>query len=103
MLDWDMDVAKSAADNQLEISLHSRYVDDTSDAAKALDPELRWEEGRLVMKLELVEQDQNIPGDERTLREFVKLGSSVNPVIQLTGDCPSNQASGKMPALDILL
>ena len=50
-----------------------------------------------------MEEDQNIPGDQRTVREFVKLGSSVNPDIQLTGDCPSNYTSGKMPALDTLL
>ena len=79
MLDWDMEVAKLTAENQLKIFLHSRYMDDTADAAKALEPGLRWEEGSLVMKPELVEEDLNTPGDLRTVREFVKLGSSVNP------------------------
>ena len=103
MLDGDMEVTKLADDNQLEISLHSRYVDDTADAGKALAPGLRWEEGRMVMKPELVEEDMDTPGDLRTMREFVKLGSSINPDVQLTGDCPSNHPSGKMPALDTQL
>ena len=103
MLDWDMEVTKLAEDNQLEIYLHSRYVDDTADAGKALAPGLRWEEGRMAMKPELVEEDRDTPGDLRTMREFVKLGSSINPDVQLTGDCPSNHSSGKMPALDTQL
>ena len=35
--------------------------------------------------------------------EFVKMGSSINPDIQLTGDCPSLNATKMMPALDIQL
>ena len=54
----------------------------------------------MVMKPDLVEEDMDTPGDLRTMREFVKLGSSINPDVQLTGDCPSNHPSGKMPALD---
>ena len=103
MLDWDMEVVKLAAVNQLKLYLHSRYVDDTADAGKALAPGLRWEEGKMIMKPELVEEDLSLPGDLRTMREFVKMGSSINPDVQLTGDCPSNHVTGKMPALDTQL
>ena len=60
----------------------------------------RWEEGKMMHRPELVEEDRGTPSDLRKMREFVKLGSSVNPDVQLTGDCPSNHLSGKMPALD---
>ena len=53
--------------------MHSRYADDTADAGKALAPGLRWEEGRMAMKPELVEEDRDIPGDLRAMGEFVKL------------------------------
>ena len=100
MLDWDIEVMVLARDNQLEIYLHSRYVDDTADAGQALAPGLRWEDGKMVHRPELVEDYRGTPSDLRTMREFVKLGSSVNPDVQLSGDCPSNHLSGKMPALD---
>ena len=100
MLDWDIEVTQLARDNQFEIYLHSRYVDDTADAGQALAPGLRWENDNMVFKPELVEEDMKTPPDLRTMREFVKLGSSVNPDVQLTGDCPSNYQTGKMPALD---
>ena len=41
MLDWEMEVTKLAEDNQLEMFLHSRYVDDTADSGMALAPGLR--------------------------------------------------------------
>ena len=37
------------------------------------------------------------------MQEFVKLGSSINPDIKLTGDCTSHKSTGMMPALDIQL
>ena len=77
-------------------------------AGQALVPGTRWVEGpwarglgRLVVLEELVEGDLTIPADIRTMREFVKMGSSINPDIKLTGDCPSLNISGMMPALDI--
>jgi hypothetical protein len=57
----------------------------------------------MVLCPELVEEDSAVPADVRTMREFVKMGSSVNPDIELTGDAPSLHASGKMPALDTQL
>ena len=38
--------------------------------------------------------------DIRTMREVVKMGSSLDATIQLTGDCPSANANGKMPLLN---
>ena len=57
----------------------------------------------MVMEPELVEEDMSTLGHLRTMWEFVKLGSSINPDVQLTGDCPSNHSSGKIPALDTQL
>ena len=52
------------------------------------------------VEAELIEED---PADLKTMQEFVKLGSLINPDVQLTGDCPSNYPSGKMPALNTQL
>ena len=79
-------------------------------AGQALVPGTRWVEGpwarglgRLVVLEDLVQGDLTIPADIRTMQEFVKMGSSINPDIKLTGDCPSHNSTGMMPALDIQL
>ena len=51
-------------------------------------------------KNQLVEEDEEVPADLRTMREMVKLGSSIDQMIQLTGDCPSKNENGKMPLLN---
>ena len=68
-----------------------------------LTPGLRWskEEGSMVMHHNVVEEDRNSPPDVRTAREVAKMGNSINPMIQLTADCPSSNPSGMMPLLDI--
>ena len=55
----------------------------------------------MVMHHNLVEEDRNSPPDVRTAREVAKMGNSINPMIQLTADCPSSNPSGMMPLLDI--
>ena len=95
MVDWHMELSKLAPDNQVEIYMYSRFVDDTADARKALTPGLRWEEGSMVMEPEVVEEDQIIPGYLRITREFFLTWGA--PLI------PSNHASGKVPALDTQL
>ena len=48
----------------------------------------------------LEEEDKEVEADKRTMMEVVRMGNSLNPMIQLTGDCPSANANGKMPLLD---
>ena len=52
---------------------------------------------------ELILEDMNIPPDIRTMKEFIKMGSTINPDIKLTGDCPSLNPTRMMPALDVQL
>ena len=49
----------------------------------------------------LVEEDTCLPADKRSLEEILKMGNSINPMIQLTGDCPSNNQNNKMLVLDL--
>ena len=57
-------------------------------------------EGKISFFPALVEEDQTKPADQRTMRKVVRLGSSINKMIQLTGDCPSLHGTGMMPLLD---
>ena len=103
MLDWDGQLLTLIRNNQLTSYLHYRYVDDGLEGMKALKPGVRWseEEGRIILHPHLVEEDLATSPDLRTMREVVKMGNTIDPMVQLTGDCPSNNNSGKMPVLDL--
>ena len=102
MLDWDQKFLQLVEDNKMTAYMYNRYVDDTANGMKALAPGMRWgeDEQAMVFLPHLVDEDMEKAADERTMREVVRMGSSIDPSIQLTGDCPSINESGKMPALD---
>ena len=54
----------------------------------------------MVLLPHLVEEDMEVEPDLRTMREVVKMASSINKMIQMTGDCPSNNDDGRMPLLN---
>ena len=95
---------------KFDISLHltfhlysyTRFVDDTANGMAALPPGTRWgeEEGYMVFLPHLEEEDKEVQADMRTMREVVRMGNSLSEMIQLTGDCPSANESGKMPLLN---
>ena len=102
LLDWDQLFLQLARENAIKIDMYGRYVDDTGQGMKAIQPGRRWseQEQRMMFYPHLVEEDLAIPVDQRTMREVVKMGSSIDPMIRLTGDCPSLHSSGMMPLLD---
>ena len=102
MLDWDSKFLQLVEDNKMTAYMYNRYVDDTTNGMKALAPGMRWgeDEKAMVFLPHLVDEDMERAADERTMREVVRMGSSIDPSIQLTGDCPSINESRKMPALN---
>ena len=102
MLEWDKRFLDLARNNQLTIYMYKRYVDDSAEGMEALKPGLRWneEEGRMMMHPHLVEEDQAQEQDSRSMKEVVKMGNSIFDMVQLTGDCPSDNLNGKMPLLN---
>ena len=63
----------------------------------------RWSDEKegLTIHPHLVEEDKRTPPDQRTMLEVgVKMGNSLSNMIQLTGDWPSEQQSGRMPLLN---
>ena len=103
MLDWDSKFLQLVEDNKMTAYMYNRYVDDTTNGMKALAPGMRWgeDEKAMVFLPHLVDEDMEKAADERTMREVVRMGSSIDPSIsiQLT-DCSSINENGKMPALE---
>ena len=53
------------------------YVDDTFDALVSLDPDVRFEDGKLLFREDLVEEYKNIPGDKRTMNVLKEIADQV--------------------------
>ena len=102
MLEWDRRFLDLASNNQLAVYMYKRYVDDSAEGMEALKPGLRWneEERHMMMHPHLIVEDQALEEDSRSMREMVKMGNSIFDMVQLTGDCPSDNLNGKMPLLN---
>ena len=98
MLDGDHQFLELAKCNGVKMIMYTRYVDDGNQGLAALPPGTRWseEEMRMLVIEDLIELDKVQPPDQRSLREII-----INPMIQLTGDTPSDNLSKKMPVLDL--
>ena len=59
------------------------------------------EDGKIRVIENEIENDRDIPGDERTSKLFGELGNSISSFIKLTTDYPSKHENGFMPLLDI--
>ena len=62
---------------KIELALYKRYVDDTLSALASLDPGVRWEGGKMVVKLDKIEEDKNVKADQRTFEELAKIAGTV--------------------------
>ena len=74
---------------KIENELQECYVDDTTDALAAIDAGVRFENDKLVKKEELVEEDMNIPKDERMMRILAEVANTIYKCVQFTVDFPS--------------
>merc|ERR1712110_148258 len=66
----------------LETELLKCYVDDTTDACVAIDPGVRFEDGELVKKEELIEADMHVAEDERTMNVLSEVANSIFSCVQ---------------------
>ena len=84
---------------KLELDLYKMYVDDVTTALASLNPSMRFEENKMILRQDLVEEDKMIKSDKRTMEEY----GSVYECLNFTSDCPSSQGEGKVPVLDLKL
>ena len=77
------------------------YVDDGNLGSEALPPGSRLVDGVVEVVEEFIEEDENVPDDQRTAEIILQIANSVTDSIQLTIDFPSNNSSKWMPLLDL--
>ena len=83
MIWWDRKLKSMLRQNNIEVQLYSRYVDDIDIVAKEI---------------------QNKPDeskDKATMTKIQEIANSIHESIKVTIDYPSNHANGRMPVLDL--
>jgi hypothetical protein len=85
MVWWDREFIKRVQEEQMDMKLYTRYVDDDPIVCKTV-PETDENSGQMP--------------DERTMKQLQRIGNGIHSSIQLTVDYPSNNKSGRVPILD---
>ena len=105
MLIWDQKflLALEKSTRKLEWDLHMmrRYVDDSNSVTDIMPPGARFNNGKVVIKNEFVEDDKKIAPDKRTAMVIQEVANSLFPFIQMEIDCPSMNETKKVPILDL--
>ena len=73
------------------------------EALTAIQPGVRFKDGKLVKDDSKIEEDEAIPDDERTFNLLMNIGNSIFECVQFTVDVPSKNANGRLAVLDLEL
>ena len=101
MVWWDRQFTIKLELIEIRLKLHERYVDDSNLVAKQTEKGARYNENRIVITEETINQDEGIPDDERTMKFLQSVANSIHPSTQMTIDYPSRYVEGKVPMLDV--
>ena len=81
MLLWDRELLRkldrAAASTSWDLCAYLRYMDDGNCAAEEAPPGMRYVRNKFVIKPELVEEDRNVPGDQRTADLVAQVANSI--------------------------
>ena len=103
MVPWDRQFVEKLARLEIRRKLYTRYIDDQNIVVEELEPGSRYnrEEEKIEIIEELIERDMEEPGDKRTFEIVRQVGDSLEEMIKLTADYPSNHVTGRVPILDM--
>ena len=103
MVPWDRRFVEKLEKLSVNQKLYCRYVDDQNIVVEVLSPGSRYnrEEDKIEIMEEMVENDREVPGDKRTFEVVREVGDSLEEMIRLTADVPSNYPGGRVPILDM--
>ena len=101
MIWWYEQLTSKFEDLKIVAHLLKIYVDDVNGLYDPIEAGLDFEEGKLTYSDDKAEEDEEVPADIRTMRIIRKVANSIDPMIQMTIDAPSNHADLKLPMLDL--
>ena len=105
MLLWDRELMrkllKAANNTPWDLYMYMRYIDDGNYVAEEAPMGMRYVRGKFIIKPELVEEDREIPGDQRTAELVAKVANSIYTFVKVEPDFPSKHPDNLMPILDL--
>ena len=78
-----------------------RFVDDITILPTVIPSGMRLVDNKLEFSPDLVDTDNNVNGDERTMIIIQEIANSITDDIQVTFDVPSNHSDNRIPILDL--
>ena len=101
MVWWDKQLRRRLQAVDFHLKMHERYVDDSNVVARAMEIGARYDGERITVTAASIQEDQNIPADERTMKLLQSIAAHIHPSIRLTIDFPSKHLDKKVPMLDV--
>ena len=103
MGEWDAQLMKILADNNIETEVFARYVDDIRIILKGLDMGWRWGGAKLEFRNNWLEEDrmEGLSKTERTSRVLRDIMNSIYDNIQFEMETPEDYDENKLPTLDL--
>ena len=96
---------KNLLDKLIELGISNdilpRFVDDITMLPTVTPPGVRYINGKLEHNEDLVETDNKIEGDRRTMELVQNIANNISDEINVTFDVPSNYKDNKIPILDL--
>ena len=92
---------RAANNTPWDLYTYMRYIDDGNYVAEEAPLGMRYVRGKFVVKPELVEEDREIPGDQRTAELVAKVANSIYTFVKVEADYQSKHPDKLMPILDL--
>ena len=103
MISWDKKYLKMVRNAGIMMRLYMRYIDDSNQVAETPPAGSRYDKvtGKIVHDEDELQGRLDEKDDARTARILREIANCVMEGIEMEGDYPSNNQSGKLPILDM--
>ena len=83
--------------------MNGLYVDDFTGVHKDIPKGIRYDKDRniLVTSTQFMDEDTNIPDDQRTFKLLSNIANSIDRDLQFTFDVPSLNPNNRVPIMDL--
>ena len=100
MIWWSRKFKNKLKDLKIENDLLKIYIDDINGVYETIKTGAKFINGNIEYDDD-DENDDDLPDDMRTMRMIGEIANSIEPMITVTTDVPSNHNDGKLPMLDV--
>ena len=96
---------KLLRENNVNLLLYMRYVDDSRNFMRGLRKGVRWVQNRFIFypNWEKMDQNSNENDESRNLGLILQAMSSVMTFLKFTGECAGDYDDNRLPTLDCAL